>query len=197
MSDPVLAVVAGIAPFVAMGLATALQSASGLLRVRWVGRGAAPRMTVRAVVTMVLVVLVEEVLFRYLALGALRRAGVPVDVAVVLTTLPFALVHFIGRLDRHAALQALSALPSGMILGYLYWASESLLVVTAFHVMWNVGVGLFGYRPGDASGSKIMLPFSWGYDPEDVNDRPGAPTLRVVLDVLPMLVILVWARTLV
>ena len=83
-----------------------------------------------AVATLILPPLVEEVLFRGLIFGYLRRAGACFAVANLIQAVLFGIFHM-------NLVQGIYAAVLGFLLGYLAWRYESLLVPMALHALFN------------------------------------------------------------
>jgi len=97
------------------------------------------------VVSLLFVAPGEELIFRGLVQGLVRRAYGVVP-AVVLTALVFGLVHWIalmGTGSRVAYLAIAAAL--GLVLGVVYEWSENLVVPILVHGCWNAGQFLLVY----------------------------------------------------
>lgn len=88
----------------------------------------------------------EELFFRGILLqGALERLGWSPLVALLVTSLLFALLHIIGR--RELAPFALWAFWEGLLLGLVYLLSGSLLVSLLVHGVHDAaGFALFAYQ---------------------------------------------------
>jgi membrane protease YdiL (CAAX protease family) len=103
--------------------------------------------------TVVLAPVLEEVLFRHQILGALKEKYGSV-VALLGSALFFGLLHIV------APAQAVNAFVVGIILGYIYMASGSLLTVILIHAVNNaiayLGLELFGDSAASMTMRSIM-----------------------------------------
>ena len=103
---------------------------------------------------------VEEVLFRGLSLRALLSSGP--RFALFLSAVIFAAGHLI-------AVQGLTALWMGLLFGWVYVRTGSLLVCVAGHVLWNapwwladqLGNPIPGYTLADLGGPFPRQPLAW------------------------------------
>lgn len=108
------------------------------------GREQPPLLLYLAVVSVCFVAPAEELLFRGLVQGLLRRAAGVVP-AVVVTSLVFGLVHSFALVSAGGGAPALSGIAAyvavaaalGLVLGTLYEYTETLVVPVAIHGLWN------------------------------------------------------------
>lgn len=97
-----------------------------------------PSAVLGSFVTVLGISVMEEFLYRFVLLGRLLRAGVPVALAVALQSLLFLLAH--GPAARTSPHTMLWYRQAGLTLATLYWATRSLLPAILLHTVLNIGV---------------------------------------------------------
>jgi membrane protease YdiL (CAAX protease family) len=95
--------------------------------------------TVNVISTMVLFAIGEEVLFRGTIFSALEERFGPI-VAVLFTSLPFALVHTFN--PGTSVISIINVGLAGIALGTAVAVTSSLWTSIGFHVLWNLGTAL-------------------------------------------------------
>jgi len=142
-------------PALVLGAVGVISAASGVLDLAQVDWGRAwHKFAVMSGATMLVALLTEEGFFRGWLFAALRRAGVPANATLVLSSLAFSLWHLSAvtlstGFDLPAAqipVFMLNAAVMGLIWGLLRSISGSTLVSSVSHGVWNGGAYVFfGY----------------------------------------------------
>lgn len=111
----------------------------------------------RLILLFPVLVLAEELLWRGMALSALRDRGWNMHLAVAVTTLAYAFNHFavapVGMVER--GMMTLMALPIGILGGYLAWRLQNVWAAVAVHMLTFISMtvdifvmpGLVGVAP--------------------------------------------------
>lgn len=88
---------------------------------------------------LLLSVFIEEMLFRYLLLGHMKDMH-PLK-AIIISSLLFSIFHlskYLSSFDPHDLIIVIYTFGLGMVLGFIYWYSHSILASIIFHILFNL-----------------------------------------------------------
>ena len=96
----------------------------------------------------------EEVIFRGIMIGTMKKSGKSRFTALIVSSILFALIHLtniVGMSPLNVLVQAGYALVVGLLFGAIYIRSGSILVVIIAHALTDISTQIFAENPTETS----------------------------------------------